>query len=126
MGVKKKKILIVDDEASFTIMVKLNLEETGRFEVRTENKGLNALAAAKEFCPDLIFLDVIMPDMAGYEIAAQLGLDDATKNIARIFLTATVDQEDEGEKSRDGTALYVAKPITVGKLLKIIEQQFRG
>ena len=61
----RKRILVIDDEASFTRNLKLNLEETGEYEVREENKGTEGLTAAREFRPDLILLDVIMPDMAG-------------------------------------------------------------
>jgi CheY-like chemotaxis protein len=71
----KKRILMVDDEPALTRMVKLNLERTGNYEVRTENQGSKAIAAAKEFKPDLIFLDVMMPDMSGDEVAAQLKED---------------------------------------------------
>ena len=69
---EKKRILIIDDEAGFTRMVKLNLEKTGQFEVREENKATYALAAAREFKPDLIILDVIMPTMDGGDVFNQI------------------------------------------------------
>jgi CheY-like chemotaxis protein len=50
-----KKILLVDDEAALTRIIRLNLEQTGRFEVREENRGANAVRVAREFMPDLIF-----------------------------------------------------------------------
>jgi len=62
-----KKILVVDDEAVLTKMIKMNLERTGNYEVRTENQGSKALQATREFKPDLIFMDVMMPDMSGDE-----------------------------------------------------------
>ncbi len=68
----KKRILVVDDEAALTRMVKMNLERTGNYEVRTENQGAKAVAAAREFMPNLIFLDVMMPDMSGDEVSQQL------------------------------------------------------
>ena len=71
----KKRILVVDDESALTRMVKLNLERTGNYEVRTENQGVKAIPAAMEFKPDLIFLDIMMPDMGGPEISAQLKED---------------------------------------------------
>jgi len=60
----------VDDEVVLTKMVKLNLERTGNYQVRTENQGSKALQAAQEFQPDLIFMDVMMPDMGGDEAIA--------------------------------------------------------
>ena len=86
----KKRILVVDDEAALTRMVKLNLERTGNYEVRTENSGPMAIPAALEFRPDLMLLDVMMPGMTGDEIAAQLREDPALSHIKFIFVTAIV------------------------------------
>ena len=94
---EKKRILIIDDEASFTRMVKLNLEKTGAFEVREENKATYALAAAREFKPDVILLDVIMPTMDGGDVAAQIRNDRHLKGTPIIFLTATVSQSEAGD-----------------------------
>src|ERR1035438_4062424 len=71
----KKRILVVDDEPALTRMIKLTLEQTEQYEVRTENLGRKAIEAAREFKPELILLDVLMPDMLGSEIAAQLEQD---------------------------------------------------
>jgi CheY-like chemotaxis protein len=76
----KKRILLIDDDPSFTRLLKLNLEETGAYEVRTENRGTAALTAAREFKPDLILLDVVMPDMGGGDVAFQIGAD---RNVRR-------------------------------------------
>ena len=79
----KKKILVVDDEAGLTRMIKANLERTGKYEVRTENMGSRAMAAAREFRPDLMFLDVMMPDMSGDDVAARLADLAATTELVR-------------------------------------------
>ena len=92
----KKRILVVDDEPEITFMVKLNLEQTGRYEVRTENLGRRAIEAAREFRPDLILLDVMMPDMLGSEIAEQLQADPKLRAIKFVFLTAMVTKEGGG------------------------------
>lgn len=65
-----KRILMIDDEVAFTNLVKVNLERTGRYEVRVENRPLCALAAALEFKPDAILLDVVMPELDGGQILA--------------------------------------------------------
>jgi len=81
----KKRILIVDDEKDFTQMVKLNLEETGKYIVRTENIGRQALAAAREFKPHIILLDIVMPDTDGGEIAHNISLDEELSRIPVVF-----------------------------------------
>ena len=86
----KKKILVIDDEVSFARMVKLNLEKTGGFEVRAENRAMFALAAAREFLPDLILLDVIMPGMDGGDVSKQIKRDRNLKNTPIIYPNSTV------------------------------------
>ena len=123
---EKKRILIVDDEASFTRMVKLNLEKTGQFEVREENKATYALAAAREFKPDLIILDVIMPNLDGGDIFGQLQSDRQLKGTPVIFLTATVSPREAGVKGfNSGGALFLAKPVTLENLIACIHDHVR-
>ncbi|MCI0745626.1 MAG: response regulator [Verrucomicrobia subdivision 3 bacterium] len=123
---EKKRVLIIDDEASFTRMVKLNLEKTGQFEVREENRANYALAAAREFKPDLILLDVIMPNMDGGDIFAQIHNDRHIKSTPVIFLTATVSQTEAGVKGfNSGGALFLAKPVSVENLINCINQHAR-
>lgn len=119
----KKRILVVDDEVALTRMMKLNIESTGLYEVRTVNKGSEALEAAKEFAPDLIFLDVMMPDMGGDEVAAGLQEDQQTRHIKFIFLTAIVTQEDTGGGASDISGhTFLAKPVQKQELLATIEE----
>ena len=123
---EKKRILIVDDEASFTWMVKLNLEKTGQFEVREENKATYAVAAAREFKPDLIILDVIMPNLDGGDIFGQLQNDRHLKGTPVIFLTATVSPREAGVKGfNSGGALFLAKPVTLENLMACIQEHIR-
>ena len=69
---EKKKILLVDDNPDVTRTINLILEATGRYVIREENRGQRALETAREFKPDLVFLDFMMPDIDGNEVAAQL------------------------------------------------------
>ena len=119
----KQKILIVDDEATFTRMVRMNLEQTGRFEVREENRAAAALSAAREFQPDLILLDVIMPAMDGGELASRLKAEPRLASIPVIFLTATV-SKNEAQKGgfMSGGFLFLAKPVSLSDLLKTIDE----
>lgn len=119
----KKRILIVDDEVSFARMVKLNLEKAGAFEVRTENKASYALAAAREFKPDLIILDVIMPTMDGGDVSNQIKRDRLLKHTPIIFLTATVSKREAGDGGlNSGGSLFLAKPVSVETLIARINE----
>jgi CheY-like chemotaxis protein len=117
--------MIVDDEVAFGQMVKLNLEGTGEYEVMVENKGERAYDAIKEFAPDMIFLDVIMPDVDGAEIARQIRADKTLKQIPVIFLTAMVKESEENSR-KSIIAGYphpcLAKPVTVQKLIECIKK----
>ena len=83
-------------EAGITHLLKLLLEAKGEYDVRTESSGLRALAAAREFTPDLILMDVVMPGMSGADVAANLRKDPALKTIPLVFLTGTVQGEGPG------------------------------
>jgi len=119
----KKKILIIDDEESFCRLVKLNLEETGKYEVRAETQSVNAIRAVKEFKPDLILLDIVMPNVDGGEISQKLKSDEAFKNIPIVFLTAIVtEREVSDQKGIIAGRPFLAKPVPLDKLIYCIEQ----
>ena len=119
----KKRILVVDDEPALTRMVKLNLERTGNYEVRTENQGRMAVPAAKEFKPDLIFLDVMMPDMGGDEVSILLKEDEELSKIKFIFMTAIVTRaETDAMGSNIGGNEFLAKPVRTDELIATIER----
>ncbi|HMJ66728.1 MAG TPA: response regulator, partial [Candidatus Binatia bacterium] len=106
----KKKILVVDDEASITRLLKLNLEKTGAYVVRTENEGTKTVEVAREFKPDLILLDVMMPDIDGGDVAAHLQADGLLRSVPIVFLTAAVKKEELDTKGgMIGGFAYIAK-----------------
>jgi CheY-like chemotaxis protein len=119
----KKKILVVDDEASLTRLIKANLERTGKYEVLTENQGTKAIEAARRFKPDLIFLDVMMPDMSGDDIAAEIQEDPQLRGMQYVFLTAIVTKgETAATGSLIGGHLFLAKPVKTEELIATIEK----
>jgi len=119
----KPKILVVDNEESITRMIKLNLERTGRYDVATQNKGLLAVETAREYMPDLIFLDVMMPDMGGDEIATLIQEDDELKHINIVFLTAIVTRDETANGQNEiGGFLFLAKPVSTEDLVHTIEE----
>jgi CheY-like chemotaxis protein len=116
---KKKRILVVDDEPGFTHLLKLVLPV---YDIREENNPARAIAVAQEFKPDLILLDVIMPEVDGGTIAAKLRQDPALRFVPIVFLTAIVStREAEAHKTIDGHPC-LAKPITKEKLVACINQ----
>ena len=122
----KKKILLVDDEKSFTNLLKLNLEETGAYEVRVENWAEDALKAAKEFKPDLVLLDIIMPRLPGGNVAAQIKADPETQETPIVFLTAAV-RKHQVEENEGIICDFpcLAKPASVEEVIDVIEKHAR-
>jgi CheY-like chemotaxis protein len=120
----RKRVLIIDDEPSFTRMVRLNLEKTGMFEVREENRATGAVNTARDFKPDLILLDVIMPTMDGGDVAAQIQNDRLLRGTPIIFLTATVSQREAGPSGmlNSGGCIFLAKPVSLEALVKVINE----
>ena len=120
--VSKKTILIVDDEEDFCHFVKLNLEQTGKYEVLTANNGADGISIANRNQPDLILLDIIMPNMTGTQVAEVLRNDKATKNIPIIFVTAIVKRGEVGAMDYQfGGNYFVFKPVRLDELLHEIE-----
>lgn len=118
-----KKILLVDDEVALTRMMKLVLERAGQYKVRTENIGSNGVAAAREFQPDIIFLDIMMPEVSGDVIAQELREDKVLADIPVVFLTAIVSKKETGSLgSVIGGNRFLAKPVKADDLLKVIEE----
>ncbi len=107
-------------------MIQLNLEQTGRYEVRTENLARRAVEAAREFRPDLILLDVMMPGMLGSEIAAQVQADPELRTTKFVFLTAFVTKDEELRSTGQiGGHTFVAKPISADDLYRVVEDHVR-
>ncbi len=120
----KKKILVVDDEASLTRMLRKNLEATGKYEVREENFGALAYASAQQFQPDLVLLDVMMPDMDGGAVGAQIKADANLKDVPIVFLTAIVQKGEAAATGSDiGGSTFLAKPVQLEGLIACIEDK---
>ena len=122
-----KRILLVDDEKSFTTLLKLNLEEIGNYEVRVENWPEDAVAAVREFKPHLILLDIIMPRLPGGNVASLIDNDPELKGTPIVFLTAAVRQSRIEEN--DGIICdhpCLAKPATLHDIVAMIEKHARA
>ncbi|HXE55147.1 MAG TPA: response regulator [Tepidisphaeraceae bacterium] len=118
----RKRILVVDDEPDMTLMIRLNLQKTGRFDVWEENEATRALSSARQVRPDLILLDVMMPDMDGGDVLIQLKDDPNLAKVPVIFLTATVLKEEI--KNKGGTIgghPFIPKPFQMKTLIDAID-----
>ncbi len=124
---EKKRILVVDDEPSITRLLQLNLEQTGDYEVETENVSKVALAAAERFRPDLILLDVMMPDLDGGNLACQLQASLELKGVPIVFLTAAVTREEvHARNGLVGGLPFLAKPVNLREVLACLERHLGG
>ena len=123
-GVKeRRRILIVDNDPNTTHLVKVLLEKTGHYLVLEENDATRARHSARNFRPDLILLDVVMPETDGGEVAAQIEADPELHNTPIVFLTALVTRAE----ARSGLNIqghpFLAKPVSIPELINAIEQQ---
>jgi two-component system alkaline phosphatase synthesis response regulator PhoP len=117
----KPRILIVDDEPSFVRLLKLVLENTGRYSVRKENDAVKAVDVAKEFKPDLILLDFVMPKVDGVSVAQALRAEAQFSRTPILFLSATVVEHDGFEAQIAGFPAF-SKPIGVTQLMHVIDE----
>jgi CheY-like chemotaxis protein len=119
---RKPCILIIDNNRNFTYAAKSALEKTGRYVVGEENDPTKAHQTVRESKPDLILLDIVMPETDGGEVAAQIHSDPALHRIPIVFLTALVTKAE----GRSGLNIqghpFLAKPITLAELVERIEE----
>ena len=116
------RILLIDDEVPLTRLLKRALEQTEECDVQIANSGRQGLAALEEFHPDIVFLDIIMPDMRGTDVLATMRADPRFDSIRVVFLTAVpphdnlVSGEPAVERSFPGCP-YLTKPVTAVQAL---------
>src|SRR5688572_25664796 len=111
MDTNSTKVLVVDDEEGIRVLCRVNLELSG-FEVVEAGDGLSALETARREAPDVIFLDVMMPNMDGWEVLRHLKEGAATADIPVIMLTARTSEADQIRAWGEGVIQYLAKPFS--------------
>jgi len=119
---EKRRILIVDNDSNSTHLVKILLEKTRRYLVLEENDATKAHQRARDFRPDLILLDIMMPELDGGEIAAQIQVDPELHNTPIIFLTALVTRAEAKSGLHIQGHRFLAKPISIPDLIDAIEE----
>ncbi|NLE65432.1 MAG: response regulator [Elusimicrobia bacterium] len=115
-----RRVLIVDDERALHAMLKPILCSHG-FETISAMTGEEGLAMARDVCPDIIILDVIMPTMKGREVCRCLKSDPATAKIPVVFLTAKDSEDDVRAEMQAGAVAHITKPINPGVLVKTLK-----
>jgi CheY-like chemotaxis protein len=116
------KVLVIDDEADFCYFVKKNLIQNGQFDVISATNGKDGLELAENELPDIILLDLFMPDMPGEDVAAALKVNTATADIPILFVTALATNDDivDSEENKIGNNYILPKPIRTKKLIETI------
>lgn len=121
---KRNRVLVIDDDRNATRVSRLMLERTGHYEVRELNDPNRALRAAREFAPDLILLDVCMPNVEGSKVAETISSDPTVGAIPIVFLTCIVTPAEAGNSGTliIGRHEYIAKPVRPETLIACIER----
>jgi two-component system alkaline phosphatase synthesis response regulator PhoP len=122
--VAKKSILVVDDEHDLLDLLEYNLKKEG-FKVYLADNGEKGINLAQKHQPDLVLLDVMMPEMSGFEVCEALRQDADIKRLPIIFLTAKDDEASEVEGLTIGADDYITKPISTVKLVTRIKALLR-
>jgi two-component system cell cycle response regulator DivK len=117
---KRKRILIVEDNyPCFTLLN--DVLKTHGYETLETTKGLKAINLARDYRPDLILMDIRLPDISGLEVTRLLKQDQQTKCIPIIAVTAFAMLGDEAKALESGCDAYIAKPVIVANLLRTVD-----
>jgi CheY-like chemotaxis protein len=121
MNEQKTTILVVDDAPANIQLLSGVLRE--KYKVKAATSGVKALAVSQKTPPpDLILLDIIMPELDGYEVCRQLKTNPTTMDIPVVFITGNISSQDEHRGLEMGAVAYLGKPIDSGKLLETVER----
>jgi CheY-like chemotaxis protein len=117
----KTRVLIVDDDVNLSRLSAMILENSGAYDVLTEKDSRRALAVARQFRPEIMLLDVDMPEKSGGEVAQEAKLDPALRNVPILFLTGLVSKEEAGhDQLESGGMSFLAKPVMPEVLLTCV------
>lgn len=119
---EKIKVLIIDDEVDFCYFVKKNLDQNGLFDAIVATNGNDGIKMAKNEKPDIILLDLFMPDMPGEDVADALKENVITAKIPILFVTALATNTDivDDAENKIGNNFILPKPIRTKKLIETI------
>ena len=121
---QKRSILIVDDDVDASQMVKMILEKTGLYAVSICNRGSEAFKIIQDTRPELVLLDIMMPDADGTDIADRVQKDKSLALTRIVFMTALVSQTEVLKNSVIGGYPFISKPISDETLLQRVKGFF--
>lgn len=119
INIAAAKVLVVDDEPEITDIVDAFLTEAG-YQVMVENSPQNAVDIAKNFKPNVILLDIMMPNIDGYDICEALKKNSLLASTPVIFLTGKDRDDDMGRSFKAGGDMFIKKPFSCERLLEIV------
>lgn len=114
----RRKLLIVDDDESLVELMADAFNDDGRFEVRTANNGFDAGMLVKEFRPDIVVLDLMLPDINGKEVCQRVRMDPTMETVRIICISGMVEQDKVAELRAAGANDFMQKPFAVDRLLQ--------
>jgi DNA-binding response OmpR family regulator len=121
-----KRILVIDDEVSFGMLVKKNLELSGDFKIEIASSGSAGISMVPVIKPHLIILDILMPDMDGFQVMEKLKKGRASSSVPVIVLSARGDDATREKVLSKGARAFLAKPIDAAVLREKIRKVLRG
>jgi two-component system OmpR family response regulator len=114
----KKKLLIVDDEQDLVELMSDAFARDGRFDIRTANNGFDAGMQVKEFRPDIVVLDVMLPDINGKEVCQRVRSDKTLDTVKIICISGMIEPEKVSDLRASGADDFMQKPFTVDRLIE--------
>jgi excisionase family DNA binding protein len=119
----KRKALIVDDDEELVELIRDSLAADGRFEIRVVNNGFDAGMMVKEYHPDVIVLDVMLPDINGKEVCQRVRGDSALDDVKIVCISGMVEQDKVDDLMASGANTFLQKPFEVDRLIDIVCHQ---
>lgn len=121
----KRKVLVVDDDPDLVELIVSVLDDDGRFETRVANNGFEAGMMVKEYRPDLIVLDVMLPDINGKEVCVRVRSDGTLENVRIICISGMVERDKIRELKEAGADDFLQKPfetdILIDRMCRLLE-----
>jgi adenylate cyclase len=121
---RKGNVLVVDDVPTNVTLLANALGHQG-YDVKTATNGKNAIAAAQDAIPDVVLLDIMMPDLDGYSVCEQLKTHPLTRDVPVIFVSAVYDAASKVKAFKAGGADYITKPFQIEEVLARVEHQLK-
>lgn len=119
----KRKALLVDDDEELLELIRDALEADGRFEIRTANNGFDAGMMVKDYHPDVVVLDVMLPDINGKEVCQRIRSDPTLEDVRIVCISGMVEEDKIAELKESGANDFLQKPFEVEQLVERMCQQ---